>query len=65
MDSEGFFQSFMDRLSSLFNSLSDAIDLLADSAELPMRLSSYMPTVIGASITIVLFTMVIKFILGR
>lgn len=65
MDTNGFFGNLMDCLSNFFGSFEETIEVLGDSLDLPLRLSSYMPAIIGASITVVLFTMVIKFIIGR
>lgn len=65
IDSDGFFGTLAETIKNWLGSIREIIDILGDSLDLPMRLSGYMPAIIGASITIVLFTMVVKFIIGR
>lgn len=62
---QGFFDTFSNTLGNFFGSLKETLDLLSDSITMPLDLVAYMPSLVGSAITIVVFTTVIKFILGR
>lgn len=63
--SNGFFGSFGDLLSNTLNSFSDALSLISEAVELPIRIAGYLPSVLGASVLIVVSVTVVKFIVGR
>lgn len=61
----GWFQTLANFIISLVESLILAIVALINSIQLPIILIGYMPAVIGASISIIIAIMVVKFLLGR
>lgn len=63
--SKGFFGSIGDLLSNTLGSISDAFEIISEAIQLPLRLVVFLPSVLGASVSIVLFIMVLKFIVGR
>ena len=66
-----FFDSLMDFIFTIWNlvvntisSLINAIVVVTQATRVPLRLISYVPAVIGASITLVVAIGVIKLVLG-
>lgn len=61
----GWLQTLANFIVSLVESLILAIVALSASSSLPLTLVSYMPAILGASITIAVAVMVVKFLIGR
>lgn len=61
----GYFQTLANFLINLVESLVLAIVALINSVQLPITLIGHMPAIIGASISIVIALMVVKFLIGR
>lgn len=61
----GWLQTLANFIVSLVESLILAIVALSASSSLPLTLVSFMPAILGASITIVVAVMVVKFLIGR
>lgn len=62
---EEFFVPFIEWLERFFDSIKEGWEFINSAIELPLELVSLVPPVLGASITIVLFVMILKLILGR
>lgn len=63
--SRGYIEAGGNALARMFSSIGEAWDFLCSAIELPLELVTLMPPILGASITIVLFVSVVKFIVGR
>lgn len=63
--SQGFLDSLGDSLGRTFNSLKEGYELLNTAIQLPLELIPIIPAVLGAAVSVVVFAMVVKFIIGR
>ncbi len=66
-----FFDSFMDFVTTIWNlvvntisSLINAIVIVTQASTVPLQLLAYVPSVIGASITLVVAIGIVKLLLG-
>lgn len=64
-NSQGFMDSIGDALSRVFGSIGEGCTMLLTAVELPLELIGLVPAIIGAAISIVVFSMIVKFIIGR
>lgn len=64
-DIVGFLETVWQFLESFFHSLITALNVLATSITFPLSLVTYLPVIIGTSVTIIVSISVVKFILGR
>lgn len=63
--SQGFMGSFETFFSRFFDSIKQGYELLNTAISLPLELVGVLPSILGAAVSIVVFSMIIKFILGR
>lgn len=63
--SQSYMDSFGASIGRTFDALKEGYELLNTSIQLPLDLIAILPSVFGAAISVVLFTMIVKFVLGR
>lgn len=58
-------EAFLKELERFFGPLAEGYEILITAISLPLDLISLLPVIIGSAVSIVLFVMIVKFILGR
>lgn len=55
----------MENLSNFGNSIAEGLEILNTAIQLPLEIIGYVPSILGAAISVVVAVMIVKFILGR